>query len=300
MPLHLTPRRTFLRRAALAGAGLLASRELFAADSGASSRWALLSDTHIGPKPESIAREINMADHLRAVVKEVTALKTAPAAVFINGDCALKAGLVDEYATFTPLLKPLTEAGLPVHMTLGNHDDRANFWTALNVASDAARPVQSKHISVIKSAHANWFLLDSLDVVDKPPGKLEQAQRDWLAKALDEHKDKPALVMVHHNVHLDPTKPNSALLDTNELFDVLLPRKQVKALFYGHSHKWELKEKDGLHLVNLPAVAYAFAKDQPTGWVDCQLKSDSVTLELRAHNEQHPAHGKQTELKWRA
>lgn len=299
MPLHLTPRREFLRRATLVGAALFATRHLPAAEAGAPSRWALLSDTHIGPKPESIAREVNMADHLRAVVKEVTALKTAPAAVFINGDCALKAGLVDEYATFTPLLKPLTEARLPVHMTLGNHDDRANFWKALNVADAAARPVQSKHISVIKSAHANWFLLDSHDVVDKPPGKLEQAQRDWLAKALDEHKDKPALVMVHHNVHLDPTKPNSALLDTNELFEVLLPRKQVKALFYGHSHKWELKEKDGLHLVNLPAVAYAFAKDQPTGWVDCQLKSGGAMLELRAHNDQHPAHGKKSELKWR-
>ena len=254
MPFHLTPRREFLRRAALAGAGLFAARGLRAAEAAESSRWALLSDTHIGSKP----------------------------------------------ATVTPLLKPLIEARLPVHMTLGNHDDRANFWKALNVAAETARPVQRKHISVIKAAHANWFLLDSLDVVDKPPGKLEPAQRDWLAKALDEHKDKPALVMVHHNPHLDPTKPNGALLDTAELFDVLLPRKQVKALFFGHSHRWELKEKDGLHLVNLPAVAYAFAKDQPTGWVDCHLKSGGATLELRAHNEQHPAHGKKTELKWRA
>lgn len=74
MPLHLTPRRTFLRRAALAGAALFATRHLPAAEAGASSRWALLSDTHIGPKPETIARETNMADHLRAVVKKITAL----------------------------------------------------------------------------------------------------------------------------------------------------------------------------------------------------------------------------------
>ncbi len=298
MPLHLTPRREFLRRAALAGAGLLAGRELLAADAEA-SRWALLSDTHIGPKEDSIARETNMADHLRVSVKEVLTAKGSLAGVFINGDCALKAGLPEEYATFTSLVRPLTEAGLPLHMTLGNHDDRANFWKALKVADEAARPVQSKHVSVIKAKQVNWFLLDSLDVVDKSPGKLEQAQRDWLAKSLDEHKDKPALVMVHHNPHLDPTKPNGTLQDTAELFEVLLPRKQVKALFFGHSHKWDLKEKDGLHLVNLPAIAYAFAKDQPTGWVDCQLKPGGATLELRAHNDQHPAHGKKTELKWR-
>lgn len=300
MPLHLAPRREFLRRAALAGAGLFATRELFAAEAGASSRWALLSDTHIGPKEETIARETNMADHLRASVKEVLAVKASLAGVFVNGDCALKAGLPDEYATFTSLAKPFSQAGLTLHMTLGNHDDRANFWKALNVASDAARPVQSKHVSVVKSAFANWFLLDSLDVVDKAHGKLEVAQRDWLAKALDANSDKPALVMVHHNPHLDPTKPNGTLLDTNELFEILLPRKHVKALFFGHSHKWDLKEKDGMHLVNLPAVAYPFSKDQPTGWVDCNVTKSSASLELRAHNEQHPAHGKKTELKWRS
>ena len=298
MPLHITPRREFLRQAALASAGLFATRDIFAADA-STSHWALLSDTHIGPKEESVARETNMAEHLRASVKEVLTRKASLAGVFINGDCALKSGLPDEYNTFTSLVKPLTAAGLSLHLTLGNHDDRSNFWKALNVPSEAARPVQSKHVSVIKAAQANWFLLDSLDVVDKSPGKLEQAQRDWLAKALDESKDKPALVMVHHNPHLDPTKPNGTLLDTAELFEVLLPRKQVKALFFGHSHKWDLKEREGLHLVNLPAVAYPFAKDQPTGWVDCLLKNQGATLELRAHNEQHPAHGKKTELEWR-
>lgn len=297
MPLHLLPRRAFLRRALLAGTGLLAARPLFAAES---SRWALLSDTHIGPKPDTLARETNMADHLRTSVQEVLSLKSSLAGIFVNGDCALKAGLSEEYATFTALVQPLVAAGLPLHFTLGNHDDRAHFWQALQVAAEAARPVPGKHVSVVKSPLANWFLLDSLDVVDKAPGKLEAAQRDWLAKSLDEHKDKPALVMVHHNPHLDPAKPNGALQDTAELLEILLPRKHVKALFFGHSHKWDLKERDGLHLVNLPAVAYPFAKDQPTGWVDCRLTASSTTLELHAHNAQHPAHGKPVELKWRS
>lgn len=297
MPLHLLPRRAFLRRALFAGTGLLAARPLWAAET---SRWALLSDTHIGPQSDTVARAINLADHLRASVQEVLALKPALAGVFVNGDCALKAGLPEEYATFTSLVKPLVEGGLPLHFTLGNHDDRAHFWQALQVAAETARPVPGKHVSVVQSPLANWFLLDSLDVVDKSPGKLEAAQRAWLAKSLDEHRDQPALVMVHHNPHLDPTKPNGTLQDTAELMEILLPRKHVKALFFGHSHKWDLQERDGLHLVNLPAVAYPFAKDQPTGWVDCRLTASGTTLELRAHNAQHPAHGKPVALKWRA
>jgi hypothetical protein len=61
-----------------------------------------------------------------------------------------------------------------------------------------------------------------------------------------------------------------------------------------------LKQRDGLHLVNLPAVAYVFMKGkQPSAWVDCILASDGMALELRSLDPAHPAHGKKTELKWR-
>src|SRR5438128_2165879 len=125
MPLHLTPhsRREFLRRSIFAGAGLLAIPVLRAAATKADPhRWALLSDPHIAADPAAIARNVHLADHFRAVIGEVGALASAPAGVFINGDCALDRGLAEDYATFTELLKPLTGAGLPLHMTLGNHD----------------------------------------------------------------------------------------------------------------------------------------------------------------------------------
>ncbi len=301
MPLHLTPlsRRQFFRRSALAAAALVSVRELFAADDSGASRWALLSDTHIAGNPDTISREMNMAANLRAVSKALLA-GPAPAGVFINGDCALKAGLPDDYATFTSLLKPVVEARLPVHMTLGNHDDRANFFRALTSAKAAALPVEGRHLSLVKSAHTNWFLLDSLDQVDKTPGRLEAPQRDWLARSLDANADKPALVMVHHDPGLRPDQKSFGLLDTTELFEVLAPRRHVKALFFGHTHRWQLDERDGIHLVNLPAVAYAFNKAQPTGWVDCRLSSKGATLQLLAQDTQHAAHGKQVELKWRA
>ena len=302
MPLHLTPlsRRHFLRSAALAAGALVSVRELFAADPVAGSRWALLSDTHVAANPDTLAREVNMAAHLQSVVKQVLAAGTPPAGLFINGDCALKAGFPDDYTTFTSLVKPLVEARLPVHMTLGNHDDRGNFSKALATAKDVARPVEGKHVSIVKSAHANWFLLDSLDQVDKTPGKLETPQREWLTRALDENKDKPALVMVHHDPGLRPDQKSFGLLDANDLYEILLPRAHVKALLFGHTHRWQLDERDGLHLINLPAVSYAFNKMQPTGWVDCALTPAGATLELRANDGQHAAHGKKTQLKWRA
>jgi 3',5'-cyclic AMP phosphodiesterase CpdA len=302
MPLHIAPlsRREFLRRSALAGASLLACPALRAAEGGVDpDRWALLSDTHVAGDPTTVAREINMAEHLRTVVTEVTALGTKPAGVFVNGDCSLDHGLPEDYATFVDLLKPVSDARLPLHLTLGNHDERETFWTSLKGVRPATPPLASKHVSVVEGAGANWFLLDSLDVTKQTPGRLGDEQRAWLATALDARRNKPALVMVHHNpIPSEPGK-KSGLLDTEELLAVLLPRRHVKALFFGHTHTWRMAEQDGLHLVNLPAVAYPFKKEEVTGWVDCKLRDGGAALELRAIDTAHPAHAKLTELAWR-
>ena len=303
MPLHLPPltRRTFLRRSLAATASLLAFPALRAAESDADpDRWALLSDTHIAADRTAILRDVNMTDHLEAAVKGVRALATRPAGVFVNGDCALLKGLAEDYATFSTLITPLRETGLPIHLTLGNHDDRDIFRTSLKDALLAAPPLVSKHVSVVEGARANWFLLDSLDEVNKTPGTLGDEQRAWLAKALDAHTAKPALVMVHHNPIPAAPGKKSGLLDTEELLAILLPRRHVKALFFGHTHTWRFAEQDGLHLVNLPAVAYPFTPTEVTGWVDAKLSEKGATLTLHAHDTQHAAHGKITEIAWRS
>jgi len=75
-------------------------------------------------------------------------------------------------------------------------------------------------------------------------------------------------------------------------FDLLAPRKQVKALIFGHTHHWDLQQKEGLHLINLPAVSYPFKAGDPAGWVDLHLAEQGATLELRSLDPAHPAHGK--------
>jgi 3',5'-cyclic-AMP phosphodiesterase len=302
MPLHLTPhsRREFLRRSLLASAGLLTIPALRAAATGADPhRFALLSDTHIAADPTTIMREVHLVDHLRAVVDEVGKLTAPPAGLFINGDCALTRGLAGDYATLTETLKPIAAAGVPMHMTMGNHDDREVFWTALNGAKAVPAAVASKHVSVVESPRANWFLLDSLDVVNQTPGVLGEEQRGWLAKALDARAEKPALVMLHHNPNNPADVKKTGLGDTAELLALLLPRKHVKAVFFGHTHVWRQFEQDGLHMINLPPVAYVFKPEIPSGWVDCQLREGGAALTLRAHDAEHPAHGKSLELNWR-
>ena len=303
MPFHLAPttRRQFITRAIGGGVAILTSRALVGAESSPlGERWALFSDTHVSADPLAVSRNVNMADHLRAAVKEVTALAPAPLSVLINGDCALDHGLPEDYTTWLELLRPLRASGLPLHCTLGNHDAREVFWNAVQEAAAQPRPVQGKYVSILESGAANWFLLDSLDVTKQTPGRVGEDQCRWLAAALDARQEKPALVMVHHDPVVRADGKPSGLLDTQALLEVLLPRKQVKALFYGHTHTWRLAEQEGLHFINLPAVAYPFNPSEVTGWVDCHLQPDGMTLEVRASDPQHPVHGQTKRLAWRA
>lgn len=298
MPLQLPPltRRRFL---ATAAAGLLGARTVRAAPAADEHAWALLSDPHIADDRATISRGAKMADKLAAAVKEVLALPTVPANVLINGDCALKMGFPGDYATFADLVKPLREAGMKLHMTLGNHDDRTVFRKALESQREIVRPLADRNVAIFRTTPANFFLLDSLDAVDLTPGKLGEAQIAWLARHLDINADKPAIVCVHHNVN--DARTQNGIIDTKPLLAVLEPRKQVKAFVFGHTHVWNVKEHaSGIHFVNLPAIGYPFAPAQPTGWVHCTVTENGAKLKLSSLDPKHAAHGQTVDLKWRA
>jgi metallophosphoesterase superfamily enzyme len=302
MPFYLPPisRRQFLGGALAAFfSGRLRSRLAFAADADPHG-LALLADTHIAADRAVIFKDVNMADHLAAVVKEIVAWKDRPAVGLIVGDLAQKTGETGDYTTFVSLLKPLREAGLPLHLTLGNHDHRDHFRAG--TFENGIRPAGGRITEVIELPRANLFVLDTLDQPDGVPGRVGAEQLAWLAKALDERPDKPAIVVGHHDPMFEtppPDKKPSGLLDTAELFKLLEPRKQVKAYVYGHTHAWGVKEHGGIHLVNLPPTSYPFVEGKPTGWVHAMLRPDGARFEMRCLDAKHPQHGQVADLKWR-
>ncbi len=301
MPIHLPPisRRHFLRGTLAAGAGLILPGQALADDKRLDpNRFALLADTHVDAKPDRAPRGVNLTDHFIAIRRDVLGQPQRPAATMIAGDCALNSGEAGDYAQVVKLVAPYRQSGVPVHVAMGNHDNSERFLAALpdGVEPDK-RPVANRHISIIETPNANWFLLDSLKKTLFTPGLLGMAQLRWLAKALDARADKPALLMAHHYPTVDGK--DNGLLDADALFKLLADRKQVKAYFFGHSHRWELGTRDGIHLVNLPSASYIFDKSQPSGWVDAAVSPTGIALTLRCLDTKHPKHGKTTELKWR-
>jgi 3',5'-cyclic-AMP phosphodiesterase len=302
MPIHLAPvsRRRFLARSLAAGAGLALGPQLLAEETRPDENfWALLADPHIAADRAQSSHGVNMADHFAVVSRELCDGAARPAGVFVVGDCAYSRGEKGDYSVLADLLGALRRAQMTVHLALGNHDNRERFWEALAEERTVQRPLADKQAALVRAHRANWFVLDSLEKTLSTPGWLGREQLDWLARALDANPGKPALVLVHHNPGERQGIPG--LRDTAALFEVIRPRKQVKAYIFGHTHDWNVAQDDsGIHLVNLPPVAYVFREGKPSGWVRAVLEENGMRLELRCVNPAHPAQGQVVHLAWRA
>ncbi len=287
-------RRTFLHRTTLAGLTVAVAGCATPRRGAVTGEYhvALLSDTHIPADRSNTYRGFKPWENLQTVVPQVVA--TRPAAALINGDAARLEGKPEDYVQLRELLSPLA-AQAPIYIGLGNHDHRENFLRAFP-EQPADRPnVNGKHVLVIEHPAIRLIQLDSLLYVDKVAGLLGRDQRLWLAGFLKSADQRPTVLFVHHTL----ADGDGDLLDVNQLFEIIRPHRQVKAIFYGHSHVWEIGERQGVKLINLPAVGYNFRDQDPVGWVNARFNPDGVSLELHAIAGNRSEDKKTTEVSWR-
>ena len=306
MPLHWTSlsRRSFLVSGS-ALIGMTVFRPVFGADAEVDpDLFILMSDTHIPGSPDFNSKGVNMTANLKQVVAEIGRMPKRPGGVIINGDCAFVLGLPEDYANLADCLEPIEEVGIPLHVTIGNHDDRGPLYEAFQAQKPAQPVVDSKHISIIETERANWFLLDSMIQVRTKNGEFGEKQLEWLAQALDERRDKPAIILAHHYPMFEPGEENggfpdfrSGLLDTSKFLEILTSRPQVKAYIFGHSHVWSVNRIKGLHLVNLPTTAYS-RHGSPNGWVRARQTEEGLSLELRTMDPNHQLNGERHLISW--
>ena len=180
VPIILPPitRHQFIKRSlALGGTAMMTSRTLAVADSERvgldPNRVALLADTHISADPDLVYpgtkwpgspvkegehESVHVSKALAEVANSVIRLDPLPANLIVNGDCAFSNGREAEYKEFLRLVEPIRAAGITVHVTIGNHDNRENLWKLLPFLKKEHMGVQA---GVIELPHANLVLLDS-------------------------------------------------------------------------------------------------------------------------------------------
>ena len=291
-PFH---RREFLKASVLAGAAVILRPSRTSADApgpGDEVRFALLSDPHIGPgELAKDPRGFDPCAQLKQVVPDIIA--ASPRGVIVNGDAASRAGLAEDYVELKALLDPLSRVA-PVYIGLGNHDHRENLKEAFKPAPGLDAGVPNHQVLIIEEPFLRLIVLDSLFYTRQAAGLLGQHQRAWLTDFLKAHEDKPAVLFVHHTLG----DGDGDLLDADRLFGILRPHRQVKAIFYGHSHAWGVGERQGLKLINLPALGYNFWEKEPVGWVDARFRRDGVDLTLRAIAGNREQDGKTSRVRW--
>jgi 3',5'-cyclic-AMP phosphodiesterase len=257
------------------------------------SRWALLSDTHIPTDPANEYRGFKPFDNLTSVVPAVN--RFAPDGMLITGDLAREEGLASDYVALKSILQPLTER-MPIAFALGNHDDRENFVTGFAATAAGERAdLNQKCVSILGHAPVRFIVLDSLAFPHYVPGLLGKQQRDWLDSYLAASPDTPSLLFVHHTLD----DGDGSLLDFERLLAIAQKHRQAKAIFYGHSHLYRTDTVQGLHLVNLPAVGYNFRDTAPVGWVQAVFSPEGAQLTLQAIGGNTSEHGKTRSLAWR-
>ncbi|MGY8767503.1 MAG: metallophosphoesterase family protein [Pirellulales bacterium] len=285
-------RKQFLKTGALAaGAMLLRPQATQAESDKASTHLAILSDTHLPADAKNEYRGFRPMENLETVLPQV--IQAEPEGVIINGDAARLTGEIDDYKTLHGMLTPLAEKA-PIYIGLGNHDHRGNFAKVFANQADANAKVSNKHVLVIDYPAVRVVVLDSLLYVNKVAGLLGKSQRDWLTKFLETAEKRPTVFFVHHTLN----DSDSGLLDADRMFAIMEPHKHVKAVFYGHSHRWEFSKRGHIHLINLPAVGYNFNDEQPVGWVDATFTEAGAELTLQAFGGNQKDHGKKHQLSW--
>jgi len=277
--------------AAAGGVLTLKPRKVLGATSATDfTRWAFLSDTHIHADPKHQFRGFCTYLNLRKTIDQIGA--KMPEGMVITGDLARSRGGADAYENVKALLAPISK-DRPIHLAVGNHDDRDSFLTAFTGSADTGTGIKDKYITTAMAGPIRMVLLDTLLYVNTFPGMVGKLQRIWLETYLRMSDNTPTILLFHHT-------PRADLLDMKRFLEIVTPVRKVKALVFGHSHKFEFSEIDGIHCINLPATGYNFTGSQPVGWVEARMTAHAGEFVLHAVGGNMRQHGTVRFLQWRA
>jgi 3',5'-cyclic AMP phosphodiesterase CpdA len=220
-------------------------------------KFVVMSDLHLLGEGE-LSLTLDTAARLEQAIDAVIAR-------FDDADfCILAGDLADlgEAVAYERLKSIIARMPIPVHITLGNHDDRPTF---LSVFGEDHAAETGKIDKVIDHEGYRIILLDSSEP-GRVDGVLEPVQIDWLKARLAEAMDRPVVVVLHHNanalhIHSDDIR----MLEPDAFIDALKTHPDIRQVIAGHVHLTSTASWRGLNFTTLAGGHYSvgFTIDQP-------------------------------------
>ena len=195
------------------------------------TKFLHLTDSHLVP-PGQLLYGSDPHKRLQAAVRSMATEHGDAAFCIVTGDLAH----LGEPAAYAALQDVLAALSMPVHLMIGNHDDRLAFCRQFtSTPVDGAGFVQQ----VLPFEQGLLLMLDTNEA-GVPHGVYCSRRCLWLADRLRDSGDAPLWIAMHHppfDVGL-PSMDAIGLRDAAAFAEVLAPhRARVRHLFFGHLHR---------------------------------------------------------------
>ena len=212
-----------------------------------------ITDIHLGFDPGN-PDEFNRK-RLDRTVRALMEGRSRPNLLLATGDLVDR-GDVDSYRR---LAEALGGVGVPVHMCMGNHDERANFREVFPDVPTVDGFIQY----VVPLAGVRLIVIDTLEE-GRHGGSFCETRAAWLADRLAEDPDTPVIIVMHHppvEVGIDwmNTHPDEPWV--RRFAAAIAGKPQVKALICGHLHRAITAPWNGVTVSICPSTAPQVALD---------------------------------------
>ncbi len=210
-----------------------------------------ITDLHIAHPPRKLPdSSLTTQDSLWTVL-ETIARDESPDFMLCTGDLANH----PEPEAYALLHRIIGNDGCPIYCLPGNHDD-----------PQMAQNAGASRLRWDKTVIAGGWLIVMLDshVDGRIDGRLSDAELTLLDETLTRHRDRHALVCLHH--HPVPMESrwldNHILKNADEFFAITDRHANVRGIVWGHVHQqWEGRRGD-VRLVGTPSTCFQFLPRQ--------------------------------------
>lgn len=254
-------------------------------------KFIVLSDLHLGPVGAAV-NGLDTGARLSEAVAVINRDHADAEFVLVAGDLADRG----EEAAYHHLRDRLSLLSVPVHLTLGNHDDRAAFLAVFGPQRDDPAGRVSR---VLDAGGYRIILLDTSEP-GLVGGRLCDGRKAWLSDRLGEARDRPVIVVQHHHANPLSLPVDTIILEeADDFVDILSTHPDVRGVIAGHVHLPTSCFWRGIPMTTIAGSHYSVSPhvpgvpggqrqfEGPAQMAVVLAARDGVTVHFQDHSERH-------------
>ncbi len=234
------------------------------------------------PDPNGPPHKFDTTGNLVHFVDDVLAMNPRPAAVLMLGDL-VETPTPDAYAKAKSIFARLTDAGIPVHMTPGNHDSSKRFLDTFPELRE--KTVANGSIAYrVELPSVDFITYESTDPHQGYYGWIPEDMKGWLKEQIRKNPQKPVFIFAHHSIEFEKHFPDIADFPN------------VQGWLNGHWHQFrevKMPKYPTVPFLYAPSVGFMDSGSRPiTGYLIMKILPDQYRFTLITNDRSDERNGK--------